>query len=392
MGSGAGFLATEEEEKKGIVLSSAPNGNGGDGPTEHTLQTRWNRQGKQRHVNRKRGGDTMKWLLVCSAVLVMVAPAMAGEDPYIGIVGTDCVPDTTTCPGTPDPVTGNVQGQAKPWYFSPKYQQFMYNENDPTTFAIPVSFGPFPPKNQYTRGGDEGTEQYRSMTANKQVEVCYVEATDDGRIESTNPNAKTPAGNAGFYEWYINLPKKPTGEINIVIQCGVLKPNALAFYPYNAIELCAAETGERIGVGLCVRDEVGPGVSPVNQVALPRITAIAYPGAFNVPFTPFRLTAWRNPGSYTFTVDKTGAMVNTGNIQVLDGSTNARILLKACMDKTIVTKLPLTGQVNAAGDTEADLVAGDMIYVRMDVPRQNTVDIYCHAQSARIAGVGETWN
>jgi hypothetical protein len=34
------------------------------------------------------------------------------------------------------------------------------------------------------------------------------------------------------------------------------------------------------------------------------------------------------------------AMSNNGNSQVLDGGSNARILLKACMDKTVVTKLP----------------------------------------------------
>ena len=64
------------------------------------------------------------------------------------------------------------------------------------------------------------------------------------------PNAKTPAGNAGFYEWWIRLPKKPSGEINIVIQCGVLKPNAFAVYDFDSVELCAAETGERIGAGI----------------------------------------------------------------------------------------------------------------------------------------------
>ena len=76
--------------------------------------------------------------------------------------------------------------------------------------------------------------------------------------------------------------------------------------------------------------------------------------------------------------------------QVLDGGSNTRMLLKASIDKTIVTKLPVTGQVNALLQTETDLEAGDLIYVRMDVPRQNTVDIYCHAQSARVAGVGES--
>ena len=331
----------------------------------------------------------MQWLLALLAVLFMVAPAMAGEDPYIAIVGKDCVPTVTNAIKQ---VCG-ADGTAIPFYFSPKYQQFMYDENDPTTFAIPTSFGTFPPKNQFTRVGSAGQEQFRSQTANNQTEVCYA---GPGTNPADSKNSKTPASNAGFYEWYINLPKKPSGEINIVIQCGVVKPNALAFFPppytnpsQSAIELCAAETGEYIGVGMCVRDEVDPGASPVNQLALPKITAIAYPGAYNVVFTPFKLTAFKNPSSYQLSFDGSGAMTNDGASQLHDGSSNARVLLKACMDKSIVAKLPVTGQVNASGEPETDLVAGDIIYVRMDVPRQNTVDIYCHEQSVRIAGVGE---
>ena len=82
-------------------------------------------------------------------------------------------------------------------------------------------------------------------------------------------------------------------------------------------------------------------------------------------------------------------MTNSLALQALDGSVNARILLKACMDKTIVTKIPVTGQVNALGQTESDLEAGDLIYVRMDIPITNKVDIYCNSQSLRVAGIGE---
>jgi hypothetical protein len=48
----------------------------------------------------------MKWLLVCLAVFFMVAPAMAGEDPYIAIVGND--------------------NAFTPFYFSAKHQQFLF--------------------------------------------------------------------------------------------------------------------------------------------------------------------------------------------------------------------------------------------------------------------------
>jgi hypothetical protein len=69
------------------------------------------------------------------------------------------------------------------------------------------------------------------------------------------------------------------------------------------------------------------------------------------------------------------------------------------MDKTVMAKIPVAGQVNAGApappittpvtNVEADLVYGDLIYVRMYVPRQNTVDIYCHGQSLRLMGIGE---
>jgi hypothetical protein len=330
----------------------------------------------------------MKWLFVCLVVCLMVAPAM-GEDPYIAIVGKDCVTGDTNL--LQEKVC--VGGAASPWYSSPKYRQFMYDENaDP--FFIPVKFGTFPPVNQYTRVGGTGEEQFRSQRLNFQAEVCHVDTNAlilTGDPFNTLPNSKSPAGNSGFYEWFIRAPKKPDGEINIVIQCGVLKPNAVAVYGRMAIELCAAETGERVGYGTCVRQEVDPGVSPVIQTALPKITAIAYPGPYNVAFSPFHLTAFKNPSAYTVTFDAiSGTMSTDGTSQVLDGGSSARVLLKACMDKTVITKLPVTGQINALGEVENDLEMGDMIYVRMDVPRQNTVDIYCHAQSVRIMGLGES--
>src|SRR5512135_1481406 len=97
----------------------------------------------------------MKWLFVFLAVCFMVAPAMAGEDPYIAIVGPDCVPSATPnyygqiCPTL---TLDNVVFNANPFYFSPKHQQFMYYESIPP-FNIPTTFGSFPPVNQYTRVG-----------------------------------------------------------------------------------------------------------------------------------------------------------------------------------------------------------------------------------------------
>jgi hypothetical protein len=190
---------------------------------------------------------------------------------------------------------------------------------------------------------------------------------------------------AGYFEWWIRLPVKPDGEINICIQCGVLKPNTFLPFGFSAVTQCAAETGERIGNG-CVRNEVPAGTNPIVQTSLPKITAFAYSALGE--FKPFRLTAYKNPGTYNLTIATNKSMTDSAALQVLDGSASARVLLKSCMDKCVIAKIPVDGQVNSLGETETELEAGDLIQVRMDVPGNNTVDIYCHAQSVRIQGIG----
>jgi len=387
----------------------------------------------------------MKWLFVCLAVFFMVAPAMAGEDPYIAIVGNDCYPGETylgfpgvTCPspanvaGLPPAGSGAAMtaadftagaGTKNRWYVSPKQEQFHLNQLvvcgvpicDPSAAALLPAYTNM--TNRFPQTNSAGCEQFRSQTAINQAEVCYENPTLTGvnclpPFPASTPafgnlNAVVRAGNAGYFEWWIRLPKKPSGEINIVFECGVLKPNSFAFNCFDSIEVCAAETGERVGPN-CTRIEVDPGVSPVQAGSLPQVAAVAYPGPFN-SFTPFHLTAFRNPGSYTIAFDAvTGAMSNNAASQVLDGSTSARVLLKACMDKTVVAKLPVTGQLNACSnaaiptttpplpscfgggnETETDLEMGDLIQVRLQIPRNNSVDIYCNFQSAKLAGVGE---
>jgi hypothetical protein len=297
----------------------------------------------------------MKWLIGCLLALVMVAPALAGEDPYIAVVGNDI--------------------NANPFYLSPKYVQWLH---DQTIAAIPTT-----------------GEVFNANSAVIQPEICDTLGIAAGP-QNTPPftfrgnfNGRVSAGNAGWYEWYVRLPKKPSGELNLCIQCGVVKPNAFTFLGFDSVLDCAAETGERVtGGGLCAREEVDPGENPLITAALPRIIARAYPGPYApFGFTPFNLTAFRNPGTYE--PIENGVLVNGEAGQVLDGQDGSRILLKSCLDKCIVAKLPVTGQVNALGQLEADLEAGDIIHVRMNIPRPNTVDIYCHVQSFKVMGIGE---
>ncbi|MCU0839185.1 MAG: hypothetical protein MUE49_10750 [Rhodospirillales bacterium] len=184
----------------------------------------------------------------------------------------------------------------------------------------------------------------------------------------------------------IVLPKKPEGNLNLAIQCGVFKPEE------TDVMFCAGEEGEIQGPGRCNQALTLPGVSNIVSAGLPMITATAYPGLYTRQFnnyTPFRLTAYRTPSTMAAAFDANGALTNSAVNQVLNGSAGTRMPLKACLTETIFIKQPVTGQVNALGQTESDLESGDYIIVRMDVPRGHTMDLYCHAQSVKIQGIGD---
>jgi len=325
----------------------------------------------------------MRWFIALMLALVMVTPAFAGHDPYVAFV---------TYVGA-DAGYRNSDKTANTWYISPKHRQFLLDE--PFYIGGSTNAGKdlamcWPLSN--VAGDPPQCEAFNALTVLNQPEVCYYSTAPwtGTRPDPGLPNARVSAGDAGYFEWWVRLPKSPSGEINLVLECGVLKPNAFAFNHYKSIKLCAAETGERIGTGLCTRKEVNLGTNPLIVGALPKITAIAYPGKHALWSTPFNLTAFKNPGAYN-PFDGLN-LTNNASAQLLDAityPTQTRIVLKACMNKAIITKLPITGQVNALGQVENDLSDGDMIYVRLDIPRNNTVDIYCNQQSLKVVGVGE---
>ena len=293
-------------------------------------------------------------LIACSAVvltclaivgvLVFAGAALAGQEPYVAVVGDDTsIPD---------------------FYISPKLKQFTHPNTHPPAYEDKEHFVPPQPLIHPER--------------------CEVE---EGAVP-TNPNARIHAYNAGHFQWHIVLPKKPQGNLNIVIQCGILKPEEID------ILHCAGETGERQGPGECNRafDEVGR--NPVMNEALPTIKAQAEPGPYATDefVDPFHLTAYRNPSMYGFPRNADGWLEDARSLQVLDGSTGTRFALKACMDKSIFVKIPVSGQINAEGQTEYDLEAGDRIWVEVKFPRGHTMDVYCHAQSVRIQGIGDPFS
>jgi hypothetical protein len=202
-------------------------------------------------------------------------------------------------------------------------------------------------------------------------------------------NYKYYLGNAGWYEWVIRLPKKPNGNIHVIPQCGLLKPNAEAYADAAGVAapilICAGEEGERDGPQ-CSRLTDYPGQNPVIETALPKVTAMALALA-RYDLVAFNLTAYRNPSSYAFA----NPMVESASMQVLDGSVGTRVGLTACTPKTLTVKIPVTGQVNSKGQTESDLEIGDLVYVKLDVPREHRMDIYCNAYSAKLVGLGEPY-
>jgi hypothetical protein len=323
----------------------------------------------------------MRWFIALMLALVMVTPAFAGEDPYIATVtylggaGTR-LSDTT----------------ANKWYISPKHAQFLLDEapflGGGTTNALKDDAMCWP-----ISGTTPQCEAFNGGLVN-QPEVCWYSPTAVWNpSDPPDPGLRNGvvAHTAGSFEWWVRLPKTPTGEINLVLECGVLKPNAFGLYGYKSIEVCAAETGERVADG-CTNNSVNPGTNPLIIGSLPKITAIAFPGKWNFQFKPFNLTAFKNPGAYNpfsgVNLDNNASAVLLDAIKFPNLT---RIVLKSCMDKTIITKLPVTGQVNALGDVEHDLNYGDLIYVRLDIPRSNPVDIYCNQQSLKVVGIGESW-
>jgi len=276
-------------------------------------------------------------VFACLLATIMMGSAFAGQEPYVAVVGEDTAID--------------------PFYISPKLYQFThpFTNYSPENFSARFSLIP-------------------------KREVC------DKVGNSHNVNYKTGKGNSGWYVWNVVLPKKLEGDLNIVVECGILKPNTDQLGP-DIINWCAGETGEVIGTGFCTREPQ----SDLKPTALPKITAKALPGPNNA-FTPFNLTAYRNPSNYIITKDPiTGALVNNASLQVLDGSVATRIALKACMDKTIFVKMPKEDEINAAtpAQVETELVAGDVIQVRLDIPSANTVDVFCNKHSVKIMGIGE---
>jgi hypothetical protein len=327
-------------------------------------------------------GVTMKVqakLVSCTAGLafaLMAGAAIAGEEPYVAVVGDDQGILRAPVPAIAYENQGiDCEGvgcrteslnSLEEFYLEPKLYQAGFTH--PNTYFVEELFD-----------ADNVLIPYDRVN----TEIC--DNKFDQVIPAVNRNVRARSGApADWFSWDIVVPKDPLGSINIVLQCGVVKPNQVYVVAPNPADNCAGETGEKVKPS-CTNAIPGNG-KYLKPAALPTLTAMAYPGEFNF-FEPFHLTAIRNPSNYGFPKNEIAA--STKSVQLLDGSNNARVTLKSCMPKTILVKLPIEGIVNGAGETEASLIAGDVIHVRMDYPSAATMDLYCNAYSAKVMGIGD---
>jgi hypothetical protein len=305
-------------------------------------------------------------------VVGAASTAWAGQEIYVGVVGQDDL--------------------MKRYYLEEKLHRWLHPEQTSTQ------------------------EAFWSRNTSRNIEVCINEEgfLDEELWESkTVPpdatvneqltyalNYHLSHNNAGEFHWKINLPKKPRGNINIQLQCGVLKPNAFTREGMpGAIDYCAGETGEKSSD--CNRIPTFPNEQHIFQGTLPTVTARVHStnAAFaGEPGGTFPLTAYRVPSAFSNIFTAGGELKGfSKNLQVLDGSKSTRVVLKSCQPETIFVKMPIDGQMVAAKDDEGnvtvhreyDLEAGDEIELTLAFPRDHTMDVYCNQWSAKIMGLGE---
>jgi hypothetical protein len=184
----------------------------------------------------------------------------------------------------------------------------------------------------------------------------------DGMACSGLLSAMTDAWNQGVYKWRIVLQMKPESDINVNIYDCVLKHNS-----FNIWE-GADQTG---------RYRAPWGELVFVPTANPSMTVKAIPGPLATPgFTsPLILDARTLPGLTLVAME------------------DQLYTSKAHWEEGIVLALPKTGETNTSGQTEYNLKQGDVIEVTVEIPYNNTVDVFYGADNVllKYIGVIGTW-
>jgi hypothetical protein len=172
----------------------------------------------------------------------------------------------------------------------------------------------------------------------------------------------TDAWNQGVYKWRIVLQMKPESDINVNIYDCVLKHNSFDIW----------EGADQTG-----RYRAPWGELVFVPTANPTMTVKAIPGPLATPgFTsPLTLDARTLPGLTLVAME------------------DQLYTSKAHWEEGIVLALPKTGETNTSGQTEYNLKQGDVIEVTVEIPYNNTVDLFYGADNVllKYIGVIGTW-
>jgi hypothetical protein len=288
---------------------------------------------------------TKRILFVLMAVVLISAPALAGNRPEFDAVGFDAA-NVFVDQFLRYVADINIDGFGR---------EIDFALSDFTKVAGPV----FNPTFAASIPGPAFAEFFVTSAGQLYPDPCFaflkppaddttgVTALSDGQIISLHLpylSALTTVYNQGTYRWRIVLQLKPESDININIRDCVFKENQtdLAFYA----------------------DQTGYYRQPWGQLvflpsANPSIYVYAIPGPYATAgfTTPVILDARTMPG-----------LTPTALF-------NALYTTKALFEEGLVAALPFTGNTNTSGQLVYDLHQGDMIDVTVTIPFNNTVDV-----------------
>jgi hypothetical protein len=173
----------------------------------------------------------------------------------------------------------------------------------------------------------------------------------------------TPTYTASIYEWQIVLQMQPESDINLNIFDCVLKHNEFNIFT--------------------AADQTGRWRAPWGQLFFiptsnPRITAKMLGG-------PFKDPGW----------DGSAVIMDARRMPTLAPVPVDKVLYtsKAHWEEGLVLAMPQTGCRGSAGQIFYDLHQGDKIYVKVEIPNTNSVDLYYGSDNVllKYIGVIGTW-
>jgi hypothetical protein len=281
--------------------------------------------------------ELRKIVFVIAAMALICTPAFAGDQPEYDAVGCD---SENIFMGAAQLIV--CQGNAKGGQLINEYSNFKTGCCLNPIFYAGLGWTCDPLYNP----DPQACETYTSDAEDPFKDVCFGECDD----ETTDPadeyySQLGTAFNSHFWKYRIVLQKKPQTDLDINIYDCVVKPNEFTMFGDGSFE-GAEQTGRYGGFG-------SPGTFwlPLGN---PTITAIAI---LEGGGGSFRLEGRYQPGLGPVCLE------------------NVLYTSKGPWDESIVVKMPLTGDLNACGDTETRLGSGDAIEVTLATTEDSTADV-----------------